>query len=412
MATRQYIGARYVPKFATPTEWNSALSYEGLTIVTHLGNSFTSKKPVPAGIDISNTDYWAVTGNYNAQVEQYRQEVEKIKTDVTDVKDNQSTYNARVDQISYLFTNKKILIVGDSISDENINWNDNIKNVWVFPFRNIVEKFGAQVTNLSYSSRGYSVVAGGSTLATVLDTVDLSQFDIIIMFGGVNDFLQGVKLSTFYEQEDGSFWKSIMLAAQKLRSSHAKVFIVSPMCTTIVDNSLYNLTLDMYRTCLYSMSQENGFYFINGSCIPFFGGACYNTDDGLHPLNDYTHYIAEYIFEKIISGGEDFTNHLEIAERKNMQGTNCTYTIESKTLNGEIIYDLYGTATGEFEIALPNVYIYDGRDRIATVTGNEVTKMVVLDNKINVYGSAVNGEFRIQIRGYSNSLMWAQFFRH
>ena len=48
MANRQYIGARYVPKFADPVEWNSALSYEALTIVTHLGNSFTSKKPVPA----------------------------------------------------------------------------------------------------------------------------------------------------------------------------------------------------------------------------------------------------------------------------------------------------------------------------------------------------------------------------
>lgn len=74
MATRQYIGARYVPKFATPTEWNSALSYESLTIVTHLGNSFTSKKPVPAGVDIANTEYWANTGNYNAQVEEYRQQ--------------------------------------------------------------------------------------------------------------------------------------------------------------------------------------------------------------------------------------------------------------------------------------------------------------------------------------------------
>ena len=56
MATRQYIGARYVPKFATPTEWNNSLSYEGLTIVTHLGNSFTSKKPVPAGIVSINQD--------------------------------------------------------------------------------------------------------------------------------------------------------------------------------------------------------------------------------------------------------------------------------------------------------------------------------------------------------------------
>lgn len=80
MANRQYVGARYVPKFADPVEWNSALSYEALTIVTHLGNSFTSKKPVPAGVDIGNTEYWVNTGNYNEQVEELRQEVKNSNT--------------------------------------------------------------------------------------------------------------------------------------------------------------------------------------------------------------------------------------------------------------------------------------------------------------------------------------------
>lgn len=39
---RQYIGARYVPKFFDDgkgsSEWISGLSYEPLTVVTHLGN--------------------------------------------------------------------------------------------------------------------------------------------------------------------------------------------------------------------------------------------------------------------------------------------------------------------------------------------------------------------------------------
>lgn len=75
MATRQYIGARYVPKFADPIEWVKEKSYEPLTIVTYLNNSYTSKKSVPANTEITDTNYWVITGNYNAQVEQYRQEV-------------------------------------------------------------------------------------------------------------------------------------------------------------------------------------------------------------------------------------------------------------------------------------------------------------------------------------------------
>lgn len=80
MANRQYIGARYVPKFydgTNGTEWDANVTYEPLTIVTYLSNSYTSKKTVPAGVGnpIDNPTYWASTGNYNAQVEQYRQEV-------------------------------------------------------------------------------------------------------------------------------------------------------------------------------------------------------------------------------------------------------------------------------------------------------------------------------------------------
>ena len=78
MATRQYVGARYVPKFAEPIVWDIATGYEALTIVTYNNTSYTSKKPVPAGTPITNSEYWVATGNYNAQVEQYRQEVERL----------------------------------------------------------------------------------------------------------------------------------------------------------------------------------------------------------------------------------------------------------------------------------------------------------------------------------------------
>lgn len=72
LINRQYVGARYVPKIMG--EWNKALQYEALSVVTYMGNSFTSKVPVPANVEINNTDYWVNTGNYNAQVEEYRQE--------------------------------------------------------------------------------------------------------------------------------------------------------------------------------------------------------------------------------------------------------------------------------------------------------------------------------------------------
>ena len=94
MSVREYIGARYVPLFASPLEWDQTKTYEPLTIVLYQGNSFTSRQYVPAGIGIDNTAYWAQTGNYNAQVEQYRAEVEtydnRITENATDIGDLES----------------------------------------------------------------------------------------------------------------------------------------------------------------------------------------------------------------------------------------------------------------------------------------------------------------------------------
>ena len=80
---RQYIGARYVPKFFEGVEWVSGIPYERLTIVSYLGTSFTSKIPVPANIGnpADNPKYWVNTGNYNSQVEEYRKNVEELSTD-------------------------------------------------------------------------------------------------------------------------------------------------------------------------------------------------------------------------------------------------------------------------------------------------------------------------------------------
>lgn len=89
MATyNTYIGARYVPIFADPIEWDKAKSYEPLTIVTYQGDSYTSKTFVPAQTEITNTEFWVRTGSYNAQVEQYRKEVQEVVTKMDDLEES------------------------------------------------------------------------------------------------------------------------------------------------------------------------------------------------------------------------------------------------------------------------------------------------------------------------------------
>lgn len=74
-----------MPLFAEPIDWDKTKTYEPLTIVYHQGNSYTSRQSVPAGVAITDTTYWALTGNYNAQIELYRKETaSKLSTVTTD----------------------------------------------------------------------------------------------------------------------------------------------------------------------------------------------------------------------------------------------------------------------------------------------------------------------------------------
>lgn len=96
----QYIGSRYVPIFADPIEWDNHRSYESLTIVTHDGESYTSKCNVGPGIDITNERYWAKTGAYNAQVEQYKNEVKDLSSQVSGFASDNAEFREKIDQFT------------------------------------------------------------------------------------------------------------------------------------------------------------------------------------------------------------------------------------------------------------------------------------------------------------------------
>ena len=85
---RKYIGARYVPKFADPIDWDDDYSYEPLMIVMHEGDTYTSAQFVPAGIAITNTDYWVKTADYNAQIAQFADDLDAFELQLDSIGDD------------------------------------------------------------------------------------------------------------------------------------------------------------------------------------------------------------------------------------------------------------------------------------------------------------------------------------
>ena len=86
MSVRQYIGARYVPRFSDVNGgvWSNVYSYEPLTIVKNGNDYYTSKKSVPVGIQITNTEYWTKTGDYNGAISGLDTRVTALENNMSD----------------------------------------------------------------------------------------------------------------------------------------------------------------------------------------------------------------------------------------------------------------------------------------------------------------------------------------
>lgn len=108
--TSMYIGARYVPIFADPVEWDDEREYEPLTIVTHNGDCYTSKCYVPKGAQLppypeGQTKYWVKTSDYNGQFADLKKTVldlsrlvEQFQKDNKDFTDLINSWNEKVQQ--------------------------------------------------------------------------------------------------------------------------------------------------------------------------------------------------------------------------------------------------------------------------------------------------------------------------
>ena len=266
MATRQYIGARYVPKFFNgeggSTEWVSGVRYEPLTIVTHLGNSYTSKKPVPVGIDILNTEYWASTGMWNAQVEELREEVSDLN-----------------DTIS-LMTNRKFLFVGDSYVGTS----------------HYVSKLNA-ILGLTNNVNSFCYAVGGEGFTTgtngngflyqleqaVTNIDDTDEITDIIVCGGAND----AETNQSYSEDSIATNFTAFVTYAHNHFANAKIHIGFIGFCHYDSSTLENRTQKNLELMLYHYKdnafKKNCAYMNNIEYATRFLGQLSTKEDGLHP---------------------------------------------------------------------------------------------------------------------------------
>lgn len=313
---RQYVGARYVPVFADPLEWSDAIGYEPLTVVLHEGNSYTSRQSVPVGIDIGNATYWAETGNYNAQIEAYRQEVLTYDGRITAnanaiaeaMADIAAETQARINE------DNALALRIDSLSKQTPVQNENGRNAvfigdsFMAPTTSYPQKlayFTAQLMgwtmyNYAYGGSGW-VDEARATMnfyhqiqkAAQQISIPVADVDYIVIGGGFNDWNDPTPLT--YDQ----LYSAALQTIKEARAQFPNAQIIA------IPMTFRNYGVDTHMHDLYSAIVAG--IAASGVAVKVIKDAYmwqlgFKNVDGVHPTVDLYKIMAQYVASKVMGG--------------------------------------------------------------------------------------------------------------
>lgn len=330
MSVRQYIGARYVPRFSDINDgnWSSVYSYEPLIIVKNGNDYYTSKKSVPVGIQITNTEYWMKTGDYNGAIAALNTRLNTAESEISALKTEEGTNGSR-----YIF-------VGDSYNNPNYsNWGNQA------------------ATELGLSSSNYAslYVDGGSfvnnsfvspidTYAATLTSEEKAKVSNIIFLGGINDASAG--------------GESAIITNMRAWITHCKeIFPNAKISIGFIGNSIETSSIlhgRDYKTIamalnIYEHCSEWGAHYLAGMEYILHDYSLMGSD-GIHPTLTGGQRIAQYLHIALKDG--------EVHITSDFTSTNKDDFIDN-SINVDSGIRVVNLATGDNQFML-NINRHDG----------------------------------------------------
>ena len=306
MTVTEYVGARYVPIFGrmgeTSVEWDNSAPYEPLTIVLYQGNSYTSRQYVPAGIAIDNTQYWALTGNFNAQIEQYRAEVQGF---AGDIQANADAIETNTDDIATIkangwvtanriaagavtgakiangavtpekATNGSLIVFGDSWATA--------PNTWIATYAGKMKYSSYKtyaVIGAAFLNRSDNLISAQIATAQSDSSVNKNDVTEVIVIGGVNDYRTD---STNPTDVAAAVISTLDGIAQLYPNAHIRYFL---------DCEITGYPFSWYEN--FCTIYNKGYDCSNLINAMAFNNYAYNSDN-LHPNGTGENLIASYL---------------------------------------------------------------------------------------------------------------------
>ena len=325
-------------KVALSGECADTIGYEPLTVVLHEGNSYTSRQSVPVGIDIGNATYWAETGNYNAQIEAYRQEVlaydERITANAnaiaaeTQARESEVAAETQARE-SEVAAETQARINGDNelalridslskqtpVQDENGRTAVFIGDSFMAPTASYPQKlayFTAQLMgwtmyNYAYGGSGWVDEAGASMnfyhqiqKAAQQITIPVADVDYIVIGGGYNDWNDPTPLT--YNQLYSAAVQTIKEA--RAQFPNAQIIAIPMMFRNHgVDTHMH----DLYSAIVAGIAASGVAVKVIKDAYMWQLG--FKNVDGVHPTVELYKIMAQYV-ASMVMGGDVRTSRL------------------------------------------------------------------------------------------------------
>ena len=281
----QQTGPRTVIVPADPIIWQEDRSYEYLTLVTSIdfGQAYISKRDVPSGTPLTDTNYWIPSASYNAQLAEVQKTIKSVQTDMTNLEDQVSQSIANMtDKVRNPY--EVIGWIGDSYSSPNSASFD-----WVSM---VAKALGSTITNEAVGGAGF--LSATNNFEAQLNALHATtpNPDLIVLYGGENDSY--------------NLWNETNLAnaINSFIGTYKRLFPGVPlMVFGYTFSSTIATRVERYHEILMYRLYQSGMRFSFKNVLNLlFDKQAYISSDNMHPSEAGCQYLAETFISRILGG--------------------------------------------------------------------------------------------------------------
>lgn len=300
MAIRQYIGARYVPRFMGT--YDPTQIYEALDVVDNgSGTSYIARKTVPAGTPLTDTSFWFVYGASSGAIIALQNDMIQAQNDILSLQGDVAIITPAVNKMK-----RNIIIIGNSYVDRGCAAQ--------------VEKYFETTRHYTGGGAGFLAYTGNTTtFETLLDsaiadsTLDPDSVTDILFVSAMGDCRAYTENPTSFITNLNSVLASIQskIESNFINCRSVKVAFAETRDQAYFGNNTYNALFRVHAT----FQSICGQYGIN-----YIGWAGFNSlfindnldTDHYHPSVKGTRVIGEWI-EAAYFGRAEYTTKYSAA---------------------------------------------------------------------------------------------------